>query len=143
MNKKTSKILFVIPALLVLATVIDCGGGNSSTTGFSVNATNWAQGFDGQLHLVGGTSFHADWQFDNGSANGQNKHGFGFTNPTAWAPVNDGRVPARWQILPDTGQPIDPTMYDVVAGARIKVRGRIFQPFLLANPDSIDLSSPA
>lgn len=145
---KTNKLkaLFVLAAVVTMATVINCGGGSNPppTTGFKVKGENWIPVIGGGSTFFSGTSVQADWQHDNGSAQGSVYHYVAFTSSGAFANVDNGRVPARWSIFPTGGciQYLDVFQRDVTAGSSQTARCLVFGFFLTANPDSVDLYSP-
>jgi len=150
------KTVLLSAVLLCAALSAACGGGSSQPqSGFKVQGLKYVQVVGGGFSLVSSANVRGTWQYDIGSAVG-NTRSFGpllcIGGP---CPVNDGRVPARWQILAGTGgecigQLTDPNM-DVYAGqtktARCLVSGIIF-PFatspapvnLQAVPGSFDMT---
>lgn len=144
MKIKAWKILFVLGAMLSIATIIDCGGGSSPppTTGFNAQGQNYFLAFDGSFQFLGYTSVQGDWLFDNGSAQGNLKH-FAFFSQ-GYSHVDDGRVPARWRIFP-LGACIaflDPIERNVTVGSNQLARCLVVAAFLAADPSSVDLQNP-
>ncbi|HXI25037.1 MAG TPA: hypothetical protein VNG71_14335 [Pyrinomonadaceae bacterium] len=145
MKNKILKTIVVVPALLIVATVINCGGHSTPppTTGFYINAINTFIGTDGLLHVLGGTSFLSFWEFDEGAAQGTVTQYQAFTNPGGYAHVENGRVPARWHIVPfGACIAFSNPERDVVANAKHNTQCLVVVAFLVSNPDSVDLASP-
>lgn len=143
------KTILLSAALLCAGLSAACGGGGSTTpqSGFSAQGLKYVQTASGDFSLVSVANVKGDWQFDNGSAVGNNK-----TIPVELCigpcPVTDSRVPARWLIIAGPfgecfGQLTNPNM-DVNAGdtkiAKCVVPGILF-PFSTA-PGSVDLQAP-
>ncbi|HXI25038.1 MAG TPA: hypothetical protein VNG71_14340 [Pyrinomonadaceae bacterium] len=145
MNSKILKALFVVPALLIVATIINCGGHSTPppTTGFYVHSINIFLGTDGLLHVLSAGGFDASWEFDEGAAQGSVLQFSAFNFLHTYAHVEGGRVPARWHIVP-VGNCIafsNPER-DVVANSFHDTACQVAVSSLVSNPESIDLASP-
>lgn len=144
MKTKKWKALFVLAALVTLATVINCGGGSSSTpeTGFKAKGEQYVATFNGYA-FYGGTSIQGSWYFDNGPTTGTTTFFQAFTS-SGYYHVANGRVPARWGIAVPTGciQYLDPFFRDVTVGSNQVSRCVIAFAGLTADPSSIDLANP-
>lgn len=144
MKKKTLKILVVLPALFVLATIVDCGGSSPPATGFKVWGQHWYIGFDGQYHFLTGAPVQGQWLSDYSGATGSTTF---FTAGTfgGYYHVVNGRAPARWLIYPQGACLLflDATVRDVTIGSNQLVRCVIAFAFApIASPSSIDLANP-
>ncbi|HYH86697.1 MAG TPA: hypothetical protein VEX60_14695 [Pyrinomonadaceae bacterium] len=142
MNKQ--KLVLLCAIVFLCAGTFACGGGDTPQTGFSIKGEMYVQAFGGGLVFVSLTSVKADWQFDNGAAQGNTMSAF----CGGQCQVNDGRVPARWFIVAGPfgvcpSQLTNPNM-DVQAGdnkvARCLTSGILF-PFS-ASPSSVNLQAP-
>ena len=148
MRTKAWKTLFVLLAVLPLATVTGCwpfsgGGSPPPATGFYAQGINVFIAADGSTQVLGGTSVQGFWEFDEGSAQGGNTSFAAFTSPGAYYHVDNGRVPARWRIFP-AGACIRTTNpeRDVTANSKQLAQCLVVVAFLTADPGSVDLASP-
>ena len=143
---KNYKLFLLSVVLLGASLTSGCwlwGGGGGPQSGFSARGEMYVQAFGGGFFFVGPTNVRGNWQFNNGTAQGNTTT---FNACCGTVPVADGRVPARWQIFagpPGCGQLTNPNM-DVTAGATKTAQcltfGIIF-PFA-TSPGSVDLQAP-
>jgi len=138
--------LIVAAAVLSISTVIDCGGSSSPppppATGFNAVGQNLFLANDGTFHFLSFTTVAGNWVSDNGSAQGSTLN-FQFFSQ-GLSPVNDGRVPAVWDIFTQ-GSPCITTNVirrNVTAGSNQMAQCVVTTTFLTADPSSISLDSP-
>lgn len=146
MKTKTWKTWFVVAAVLSISTVIDCGGSSSPppppATGFNAVGQNLFLASDGTFQFLSFTTVAGNWVSDNGSAQGNTRNFQFFAQ--GLSPVNDGRVPATWDIFTQ-GSPCITTNVirrNVTAGSNQMAQCVVTTTFLTADPSSIDLVSP-
>jgi hypothetical protein len=144
MKAKILTTLFAVPALLVMATVIDCG--HSSPTpppnGFNARAEQWVV-VPGGFQFLATTTVQGFWLNDYSGAQGNTKN-FALLAVNGYGHVTDGRAPARWflQVPIPCITYLEPNARDVTIGSNQLTRCVVSTVFLSANPDSVDLQSP-
>src|SRR5881394_2834291 len=99
MKAKILTTLFAVPALLVIATVIDCGGHHSPSptpppNGFNARAEQWVV-VPGGFQFLATTTVEGFWLNDYSGAQGNTKN-FALLAVNGYGHVTDGRAPARW-----------------------------------------------
>lgn len=150
MNKQ--KLMLLCTALLCASVIAGCGGGGGGNTppqsGFKAQGEGYVQNAGGGFTFLKPVNIQGDWLFDNGSAVGNTLHFGPILCIGGPCQISDGRVPARWRIIPGvfgecTGILLSPLDQDVSAGQT--VTGKCLIPgilFLNASPSSIDLQAP-
>lgn len=143
MKSKILKTLIVLPALLIVATIINCGGHSTPPpTGFNAQGQQWVLAPDGSFFFLTYGPVQGSWQFDYSGATGNTRFFSMFAQ--GFGHVNDGRAPARWLIfvpLPCLTY-LDPPLRDVTVNSNQLSRCVVSPIFLAADPASVDLQSP-